>query len=444
MRCVLVVVAALALAPAAHAAPPAASVQVSAASGGAPLAVTFTASGDAVAWRWDFGDGTSAEGPVASHSYGAGRWTATLTATSATGESTVVRTPGVAYALTLAAPARGTWDEPVRLSGRLTPAERGTVSLYRGTDRISTAPIRNGAWRVVTRLRGRGPYVVRYGSVNSAPKRIAVAPVLDARVEGAPVVGGTLTVSARLRPVAAGRLQARITSGGKTRVHRARGGVLRVRLPSERPADFRVTVASTANDGYFQARRTLRATVVHPTLAVGSRGASVRVLEQRLRDLRFVLKTVDGLYANDTREAVLAFQKTLGLPRTGRVDAAVWRRLLAAGVPRARYAGGPHIEVDKSRQILMEVVGGEVVNVLHVSTGATGNTPLGRWNVYRKVPGWDWVLWYPMYFLRGFAIHGYPSVPAYPASHGCVRVPMWFAPVLYRKYGHGATIYVYA
>jgi lipoprotein-anchoring transpeptidase ErfK/SrfK len=53
------------------------------------------------------------------------------------------------------------------------------------------------------------------------------------------------------------------------------------------------------------------------------------------------------------------------------------------------------------------------------------------------------VLWYPMYFLRGFAIHGYPSVPAYPASHGCVRVPMWIAPVLYAGHAYGATITVY-
>ena len=64
-------------------------------------------------------------------------------------------------------------------------------------------------------------------------------------------------------------------------------------------------------------------------------------------------------------------------------------------------------------------------------------------DVYRKVGGWDWVLWYPMYFLRGFAIHGYPSVPAYPASHGCVRVPMWIAPQLYSSMGYGQTIYVY-
>ena len=48
-----------------------------------------------------------------------------------------------------------------------------------------------------------------------------------------------------------------------------------------------------------------------------------------------------------------------------------------------------------------------------------------------------------MYFLRGFAIHGYPSVPAYPASHGCVRVPMWIAPSLYGQFTYGQSVYVY-
>ena len=47
-------------------------------------------------------------------------------------------------------------------------------------------------------------------------------------------------------------------------------------------------------------------------------------------------------------------------------------------------------------------------------------------------------------FLRGFAIHGYPEVPAYPASHGCVRVPMWLATTLYEQIPMGGAIYVYA
>ena len=77
------------------------------------------------------------------------------------------------------------------------------------------------------------------------------------------------------------------------------------------------------------------------------------------------------------------------------------------------------------------------------STGATGNTPLGTWHVYRKVGGFDWVLYYPSYFLRGFAVHGYPDVPPYPASHGCARIPMWIAQTVYAQIGYGSTVYVY-
>ena len=28
------------------------------------------------------------------------------------------------------------------------------------------------------------------------------------------------------------------------------------------------------------------------------------------------------------------------------------------------------------------------------------------------------------YFIRGYAIHGYPTVPTFTASHGCLRVPI--------------------
>ena len=54
------------------------------------------------------------------------------------------------------------------------------------------------------------------------------------------------------------------------------------------------------------------------------------------------------------------------------------------------------------------------------------------------------VLLDPMYFVGGYAIHGNPSVPPYPASHGCVRVPNF---VIYRLFGsepYGETVYVYS
>ena len=206
---------------------------------------------------------------------------------------------------------------------------------------------------------------------------------------------------------------------------------------------MRVELVARPRSGYAPVRKVVSAQVVLPSLAPGSRGGSVVALERRLAELHYALQRPDGYYGTDTYEAVLAFQKVNGLPRTGRVEPWLWRRLARARVPRA-YRGGDYIEVDKTRQVLMVVRRGIVTKVVHASTGATGNTPLGSWHVYRKVGGWDWVLWYPMYFKGGFAIHGYPSVPAFPASHGCVRVPMWIAPSLFGTNDYGTTVVVHA
>ena len=118
--------------------------------------------------------------------------------------------------------------------------------------------------------------------------------------------------------------------------------------------------------------------------------------------------------------------------------------LARSGPPPARIRKGDHIEVDKTRQVLFEVRRGEVAGVSHVSTGATGNTPVGRWRVYGRVRGFlASGMYNSLFFLRGFAIHGYRSVPAYPASHGCVRTPFWFADRLFARWGVGTTVYVF-
>ncbi len=165
-------------------------------------------------------------------------------------------------------------------------------------------------------------------------------------------------------------------------------------------------------------------------------------LARRLSAQGYALEGVNAYFGVDDMEAVLAFQKVHGLPRTGRADTRLWLVLEHSSRPQPLY-GGNHIEVDKTRQVLYLVRDGRVALIVHVSTGATGNTPIGTFHVYRKVPGFDWVLYYPMYFLRGFAIHGYPDVPAYPASHGCVRIPMWLAPRLFADNGYGTTIIVH-
>jgi N-acetylmuramoyl-L-alanine amidase len=99
--------------------------------------------------------------------------------------------------------------------------------------------------------------------------------------------------------------------------------------------------------------------------------------------------------------------------------------------------------------VLYVVRGGRVGTIIPISTaGLAGRfTPVGRFSIYRKVDGFDpsplGTLFDPMYFTGGYAIHGNPSVPPYPASHGCVRVPMWVAPTLSATNDYGETVYVY-
>ena len=348
------------------------------------------------------------------------------------------------FTLELRSPPALEYGKTVTLRGRVVPTlVDAPVTLLRDGVPVGLAKTNtDGRYAFRVRVAGPATYSATAGELSSASMTPAVRPRLTARIRGAGLVGRPLRFQARLVPAGAGRLRVEVWRNGRRTLARTSESSVRFGLRTRHAASYRVRVAVVAEPGYASRVQVLRAAVVHPRLGPGSRGASVRALEQRLRDLHYALPGVDAYYGRETVEAVLAFQKVVGLARTGRVDAHVWRRLMAAGIPRARYAGD-HIEVSKGRQVLFFVRNGRVELAVHVSTGATGNTPLGRWRVYRKVPGWDWVLWYPMYFLRGFAIHGYPSVPAYPASHGCVRVPMWIAPRLYATNPYGQTIYVY-
>jgi hypothetical protein len=446
VRRIVVVLAALTFTPAAAAAPPTLTVRASSTLGATPFRVTLTAEGNAASYAWDLGDGQRAFGSTVEHVYEhAGVYTATVTAASAAGEVARGQVVITAATLELAGPSA-----PVRyrrrllLQGRLAPAIVGApITLLRqGQPVASTRTGRDGSYAFRLRALQPGTYQTRFATVDSAPIAVQLRPLLRTRLVGARAVGTPLRLEATARPRNAGSLLVQVWRGNRKTFEQTLAGKARVGLRTQRPASFRIRVTLIPTEGFTHAVRTLRAVVVRPHLGLGSRGPGVRVLETRLADLHYALERTDGLYGTDTSEAVLAFQKVRGLPRTGRVDARVWRALASATVPHARYAGN-HVEISKGRQVLFLVRGGKVALIVHVSTGATGNTPIGSWHVYRKVVGWNWILWYPMYFLRGFAIHGYPSVPAYPASHGCVRVPMWVAPRLFAQVRYGETVDVY-
>ncbi|MEU1837767.1 L,D-transpeptidase family protein [Micromonospora chersina] len=186
-----------------------------------------------------------------------------------------------------------------------------------------------------------------------------------------------------------------------------------------------------------------------PTLRQGSRGAAVSALQTRLTALRYDVGGVDGIFGPSTHHAVVAFQKVNGLDRDGIVGPLTWAALGRPVVPKPKYThSGYSVEANLTRQVLYLAKGGSVVRILDASSGkASTPTPTGNWTVQRRIDGWRQsdlgLLWRPNYFYRGYAIHGATSVPTYPASHGCVRVPVPAMNRLWTTIRVGTPVHVY-
>jgi hypothetical protein len=432
----------------AHAGTTDVTIQATPTSGPAPLTVTFTATGDGVTYHWVFGDGTEGDGSTVQHTYTtAGKYTAVVNGASfgggATGQASVDIT---AYALSLKAQTPVAYGKAAVFRGALVPAAaRVPILLQRNGKTVARARTNGrGAYRLKMRVRAPGTFQAVYGQVLSNTRAVRVRPRLTARFAGSPLVGSPLALVARVKPASAGRLHVVIRKGNAKIFDGRASGTARVPLKTPGPVVYRVSVSVEAADGFAPTAVGLRTTVVMPQLTWGAKGPSVRILEQRLMQLHYALGGIDGYYGQDDYDSVIAFEKVNGMSRDGVVGPAVWKRLSTATIPLARYRYGTHIEVDKSRQVLFDVRDGKVARILPVSTGATGNTPTGTFHVYSKEPGYNQKLMYfSMYFLGNFAVHGYPSVPSYPASHGCVRIPIWTADWLYVRSPVGEAVYVY-
>ncbi|MEX2193789.1 MAG: L,D-transpeptidase [Thermoleophilaceae bacterium] len=178
----------------------------------------------------------------------------------------------------------------------------------------------------------------------------------------------------------------------------------------------------------------------------GQRGARVRVLQRGLDRLAFVTSR-GGRYDAATGRAVLAFRKTNRMARTTRATREVFEMLLRGrGGFRLKYPNhGKHVETDLSRQVLVLARDGEPVRIYPTSSGTSATpTVLGSFRFYRKQPGTNSLgMVHSNYFIRGYAIHGYKSVPTHPASHGCLRVPIPNARSIDRWIDRGDRIDVY-
>ncbi len=186
----------------------------------------------------------------------------------------------------------------------------------------------------------------------------------------------------------------------------------------------------------------------------------VPAAQRRLAELAYYAGPIDGRPGPALRSAVMAFQKVQGLGADGTVGPLTLKALSAPRTPALRgSAPADRVEVDLSRQVLYVVKGGGIVRILPVSSGngatyeqkrggtAKALTPVGYYRIERRIIGERkadlGTLYDPQYFYRGWAIHGSNSVPARPASHGCVRVTRTDAKYLLKVMTVGMSVYLY-
>jgi L,D-transpeptidase-like protein len=294
-------------------------------------------------------------------------------------------------------------------------------------------------------------YHARWAGLDSDPVTVRVRATISglslsnvllfdtARVRGAvhPAHGGDQVTVQLVR-------RGRVVAARHPDVHAAGG--FSTTFPIHDVGTFRVRASYDAPDLLKASRVTNPKTTPTPDLHEGARSAFVLLLERRLRELHYHLAGVDRHFGFTTSDAVMAFRKVQRMPRNQAVTDAVWKALASPRriSPRS-HADGFHIEVNQTRQVLYTVNDGDVQAIIHVSTGKPSTPTVdGTFFVNRKIAGYSpHRLYYPSYFDGNRAIHGWPDVPSYNASHGCVRVPYWTARWIFGLADIGTKVIVY-
>ena len=261
-----------------------------------------------------------------------------------------------------------------------------------------------------------------------------------------------LVVSGRVKPYVAGQsLVLHVVHRNKLtrRIGVAVGAKGRYRVPVQlkKKGGFRLYVkhAATAAQKAFRSRGK-RVTVVDWQAGAGASGTKVLILQRGLARLGFATP-VNGNYDWLTANAVNAFRKTNGMGRDGYAMKSVYAKVFRRqGAYKLRYPkAGKHVEFDWSRQVLVLADKGRPVRTYHTSSGTPATpTVFGTYKFYLQTPGTNSKgMVHSSYFIRGYAIHGYASVPNYPASHGCLRVPVPNAASIFGWIDIGDTIFSY-
>ena len=212
----------------------------------------------------------------------------------------------------------------------------------------------------------------------------------------------------------------------RLRIHPGRGGrgrfAGRVTAPRAGRLTLAVYHAATARLPRFHATRPV--TVV----AESTRDPLyVSLVQQRLA-ARHVYIPFSGRWDLQTELAVTAYHRLIGRGTSPALDGPTLTALLdGRGTFPVRYPhNGRHVEGNLSLQLVALVDGAAVHEIYPISSGKPSTpTILGNYRIYMRTPGYlPDGMYYSDFFIRGYALHGYDPAPDYPASHGCMRLPI--------------------
>jgi hypothetical protein len=292
--------------------------------------------------------------------------------------------------------------------------------------------------------------------VAKAALHLGLAKVLRDGSGRVQVTGRSFRARGTITPYVAGqKVRVDLLRDGKVikRLHPAvkpgktgRSGVFAVKIRRGVAATYRLrAVHKGTRVQHYGRSNKVAVQLIDGSIAYGQRGPAVRLLQRGLRRMHYPASS-SGVYDAATERAVMAWRKVTGRPRLYSADRAVLLGVLnRQGVWKVRHPhDGRHVEADISMQVIVLVDGNKVVRIQHTSSGKPSTpTILGRYRVYRKEPGTNsHGMVDSDYFIRGYAIHGYSSVPTYNASHGCLRVPIADARTIYNWLRIGDVVWV--
>jgi hypothetical protein len=281
----------------------------------------------------------------------------------------------------------------------------------------------------------------------SATVKIRIGHLRGGRAE----IMSTVPVSGSVRPFVPGqRVEVTFYLNGsrietqKVRVH---GGTFRARIRVEEAGKYAAAARLPANKalrGDTTVRKSWR--VSFPSLHQGQCGDVVVGFKKAMRKLGYIANS-GRCFGGKTARGVLAYRKVNDMARSTRAGSGLVERMFAGkgGYEVLHPGAGEHLEAPLSKQVLVFTKGDKPFAIYPVSSGKPSTpTVTGHFTFIRTEPGYNsHGMYYSFYFYGGYAVHGYESVPDYPASHGCIRTFIADQPEIYERIHYGESIFVF-